>query len=333
MIRTAVLGLALVSAAAAMARTDERASPDDAVISGATMPATLAEYGFFADAPAQLPAARVTAYRLNTPLWSDGAEKLRFVYLPVGTQAKADGENLLQLPVGAALIKTFAFQDQGRRQLIETRVLLHRAEGWVALPYLWNAEQTEARLALAGARVPVITPGGETINYRVPNKNQCKECHGLHGAVVPIGPKARNLSHDWLDQFAKAGMLDRVPEVSHRVPLWEDRATVPAADAARGYLDSNCAHCHQPGATASNSGLDLRWEQQDPQAIGIMKRPVAAGRGAGNLLYDVVPGKPQQSILAYRMGSLEGGVAMPELGKATVDKDGLAAVERWIAGL
>jgi len=332
-IRTAVLGLALLSAAAAMARTDERASPDDAVISGTAMPATLAEYGFFADPPAQLPAARVTAYRLNTPLWSDGAEKLRFVYLPAGTQAKADGENLLQFPVGAALIKTFAFQDQGRRRLIETRVLLHRAEGWVALPYLWNAEQTEARLALAGARVPVITPGGETINYRVPNKNQCKECHGLHGAVVPIGPKARNLSHDWLDRFAKTEMLDRVPEVSHPVPLWEERATVSAADAARGYLDSNCAHCHQPGATASNSGLDLRWEQQDPQAIGVMKRPVAAGRGAGNLLYDVVPGKPQQSILAYRMGSLEGGVAMPELGKATVDKDGLAAVERWIADL
>jgi uncharacterized repeat protein (TIGR03806 family) len=332
-IRTTILGLALLSAAAAMARNDERAPPDDAVISGASLPPTLAEYGFFANAPAQLPAARVTAYRLNTPLWSDGADKLRFVYLPAGSQAKADGENLLQLPVGAALIKTFAFQDKGRRRLIETRVLLHRAEGWVALPYLWNAEQTEARLALAGARLPVTTPAGETINYRVPNKNQCKECHGLHGAVVPIGPKARNLSQDWLEQFAKAGLLDRVPKVSHPVPLWEDRATVPAADAARGYLDSNCAHCHQPGATASNSGLDLRWEQQDRQAIGIMKRPVAAGRGAGNLLYDVVPGKPQQSILAYRMGSLEGGVAMPELGKATVDKDGLAAVERWIAGL
>ncbi len=64
-----------------------------------------------------------------------------------------------------------------------------------------------------------------------------------------------------------------------------------------------------------------------------MKRPVAAGRGAGDLLFDVVPGKPHESILAHRMGSLEGGVAMPELGKATVDKDGLAAVERWIAGL
>jgi hypothetical protein len=64
-----------------------------------------------------------------------------------------------------------------------------------------------------------------------------------------------------------------------------------------------------------------------------MKRPVAAGRGAGELLFDIVPGKPDQSILTYRMASTEGGVAMPELGKATVHKDGLAVVERWIAGL
>jgi uncharacterized repeat protein (TIGR03806 family) len=332
--RNAVLGLALLSAAAAVVRAAVPAPvPNDAVVTDDAFPATLAEYGFFADAPAQVPAARVTSYRLNTPLWSDGAEKLRFVYIPPGMQAKADGENLLELPVGAALIKTFAFPEHGKRRLIETRVLLHRASGWVALPYLWNAEQTEAKLVLAGARVPVTTPAGEAVEYRVPNKNQCKECHGLHDAVVPIGPKARNLSHDWLTSFAAAGMLDHAPVIAHPVPLWEDRDTVSAEAAARGYLEANCAHCHQPGATASNSGLDLRWEQTDPHALGVMKRPVAAGRGAGELLFDIVPGKPDQSILTYRMASTEGGVAMPELGKATVHKDGLAVVERWIAGL
>ena len=334
MIRNAVLGLALLSAAAAVTRAAAPSpAPDDALVTGETLPRTLAEYGFFFDAPAQIPAARVTPYRVNTPLWSDGAEKLRFVYIPPGTQAKAAGDNLLELPVGSALIKTFAFPENGKRRLIETRVMLHRADGWVALPYLWNAEQTEARLALAGARVPVTTPAGEAIEYRVPNKNQCKECHGLHNAVVPIGPKARNLSSEWLASFAAAGMLDRAPQVARAVPLWEDRDKVSAEAAARGYLDANCAHCHQPGAGASNSGLDLRWEQADPHALGVMKRPVAAGRGAGQLLFDIVPGKPHESILAYRMASTEGGVAMPELGKATIDKDGLKVVERWIAGL
>ncbi|MGX7926666.1 SO2930 family diheme c-type cytochrome [Tsuneonella sp. HG094] len=331
MIRSAIFGIALAAAAVAIAR--DAPTPSDAAIAGSDMPRTLSAFGFFADAAAQLPSDGVVPYRLNTPLWSDGAEKLRFVYVPPGKRAAAAGEGLLDLPVGSALIKTFAFSEKGKRRLIETRLLLHRANGWVALPYLWNAEQTEATLAVTGARVAVTTPAGEAIEYRVPNKNQCKECHGLSGAVVPIGPKARNLAADWLDGFAKTGHLDTVPSVAHPLPLWENRAGATAETAARGYLDVNCAHCHRPGGSASNSGLDLRWEQSDPKALGVMKRPVAAGRGAGAFLFDIVPGKPAESIMVHRMASLEGGVAMPELGKATVDREGLAAVERWIAGL
>ena len=238
---------------------------------------------------------------------------------------QADGEGLIDFPVGTALIKTFAFGEGDARRLIETRVLLHRSDGWLALPYVWNAEQSEARLAIAGARVPVTTPEGGEISYRVPNKNQCKECHGLDDAVVPIGPKARNLSQEWL-----SANLGELPEGADTLPVWENRSQSSTAAVARAFLDVNCAHCHRPGATASNSGLDLRWEQDDPHANGIMKRPVAAGRGAGGLLFDVVPGKPQESILLHRMLSNEPGVAMPELGKATIDREGADAVRRWI---
>ena len=315
----------LVTAAAAVAAAPaQRVS--DAAITASGFPASLSEFGFFTDGAAQRPAAGVTPYRLNTPLWSDGSEKLRFVYLPAGTKARAQGEGLLDLPVGAALIKTFKFGNQ----LIETRVLLHRADGWLALPYQWNASQTEARLVLAGARVPVTTPAGVTISYAIPNKNQCKECHALSGAVTPIGPKARNLAASWLTALHRAKRLDAVPVVARRVPLWEARNTAPLADGARGYLDVNCAHCHNPKASASNSGLDLRWEQSDPISLGIGKRPVAAGRGSGNLDFDIVPGDPDHSILLYRMGSLEGGISMPEVGRSSLDPDGLDIVTRWV---
>lgn len=314
-----------------------RATPPGSVnqeaVSGEGLPRLLSDYGFFADAAAQLPGKGVIPYRLNTPLYSDGAEKLRFIYLPPGAKPVASGDGLIEFPVGAALIKTFAFGEGKDRRLIETRVLLHRADGWLALPYLWNAEQTEARLAVAGARVDVTTPSGEAISYRVPNKNQCKECHGLDGAVVPIGPKARNLSREWLAALVDAGHLDTVPEGADLLPVWEYRAAASPEAVARAYLDVNCAHCHRPGATASNSGLDLRWEQEDTRALGIMKRPVAAGRGAGDNLYDIVPGHPDKSILLQRMMSNEPGVAMPELGKSSVDSEGAEAVERWIADL
>ncbi len=304
---------------------------DGAVLQG--MPRVLSDFGFFENPSEQMPTAGVSPYRLNTPLYSDGAEKLRFVYLPDGAQMKEQGEGLLDIPVGGALIKTFAFEQDGARRLIETRVLLHRAEGWLALPYLWNEEQTEARLAIAGARVDLTTPQGEAISYRVPNKNQCKECHGLDGAVTPIGPKARNLSREWLAGMVAAAHLDTMPKDADLLPVWEERGKADVATAARAYLDVNCAHCHRPGATASNSGLDLRWEQDSPDAIGIRKRPVAAGRGAGGHLFDIVPGSPDTSILTYRMASSEPGVAMPELGKSTVDEDGLDIVRRWIVGM
>ena len=327
--RLLAAALLLTGAAVAAAQAPRAVPVNAAAIVADGMPRQLSEFGFFADPVAQRPAPGVTPYRLNTPLWSDGSEKLRFVYVPTGTKALANGDGLLKFPVGAALIKTFKLD--GR--LIETRVLLHRPEGWVALPYQWNAEQSDAKLVLAGARLDARTPAGEAISYAIPNKNQCKECHALNGEVTPIGPKARNLTVGWLTDFAKAGKLDRSPKLARRIPLWEDRAKVSVADAARGYLDVNCAHCHNPTGAASNSGLYLGWEITDRTMLGIGKRPVAAGRGSGGLEFGIVPGKPEESILYHRMASLEGGVSMPEVGRASLDRDGLAIVHAWIRGL
>lgn len=329
----ALLSLAAAALAVSLPASEAlRALPpasvnDTAIAAG--MPRTLAEFGFFADESARQPAAPLVPYELNTPLWSDGADKLRYLYAPPGTRIEADGEGLLRFPVGSALIKTFAFGEGDDQRYIETRVLLHRADGWVALPYLWNAKQTEARLALAGARVPVTTPAGEQISYRVPNKNQCKACHGRHDAVIPIGPKARNLSPGLLESLVASDRLDAMPAVERFLPDWSDEAA-PTEALARAYLDVNCAHCHQPGGGASNSGLDLRWEQNDAHALGIDKPPVAAGRGAGGHAVSVSPGNPDVSILVHRMASNEPGVAMPELGRATIDERAVEIMREWI---
>nr|WP_281501209.1 SO2930 family diheme c-type cytochrome [Erythrobacter sp. F6033] len=294
------------------------------------MPRALSQYGFFLDAADQQPNYHVTSYELNTPLYSDGADKLRFVYLPEGTSLSGEDEGLLDFPVGSAIIKTFAFGDGDDRKLIETRVLLHRADGWIALPYRWNEDQTDAKLALAGARIPMTRPDGEEISYRIPNKNQCKTCHSKDGEVIPIGPKARNLDHGWLTMMANDGQLQSVPTGADALPVWTRADDFETDALARAYLDVNCAHCHQPGGGASNSGLDLRWEQDDPSQIGIRKPPVAAGRGAGGHAVSIAPGDPDASILVYRMSSTEAGIAMPELGRSTNDPDGIAVVRKWI---
>ncbi|MEM8726752.1 MAG: hypothetical protein AAGE86_14650, partial [Pseudomonadota bacterium] len=268
-----------------LSHTSARSSAPDGGVNDAAIlegiPRALSEFRFFT-APREQIGKQLLAYELNTPLYSDAADKLRFIYLPDGSAMEADGEGLLQFPVGAAIIKTFAFGEGDDRRLIETRVLLHRADGWLALPYKWNTEQTDARLALAGARMPITRPDGSEISYRVPNKNQCKTCHSKDGEVIPIGPKARNLSAEWLAAAVANNDMAALPagQVTH-LPDWETRAVGDTEKLARAYLDVNCAHCHQPGGSASNSGLDLRWDQGDPHAIGIRKPPVAAGRGSG----------------------------------------------------
>ncbi len=330
----ALLGAAALFAAALFGRP---AGVNDAAITAEGWPAHLSDYGFFVDLKARAPAQRLVRYDLETPLFSDYAEKERYIYLPAGTQAKYDADKPLELPIGAALIKTFGYRANGVFKPLETRVLLHRASGWTPIPYVWNAEGTDADLKRAGTRIPVTftDPSGEThaISYAVPNQNQCKDCHGLAGQVTPIGIKARYLNHGGqLETMRAADMLDRLPADAPRVARWDDSAA-PLDQRARAWLEINCAHCHNPQGAASNSGLFLDLARTDPEQRGLFKRPTAAGRGAGTRDFDIVPGDPDASILLFRMQSTDPGIAMPELGRATVHKEGVALIRQWIESM
>lgn len=310
----------------------------------------LSDYRLFTDAGARQPNAGVTPYVLNTPLFSDYAEKTRFLYLPPGTHARYRPTGALDLPVGATLIKTFAYPADFRRpnenvRMLETRLLIRRRSGWVANTYVWNAEQTDARLKRAGTRIDVsfIDAQGRArqVDYRVPNANQCKECHSLSGRIAPIGVKARNLNGDFpyaegrenqLAHWTRTGMLAGAPEPDKvpRTAIW-DSAAEPLEARARAYLDGNCGHCHNGRGMASNTGLNLDLEETRPARLGIRKRPVAAGKGSGDLEVDLVPGRPDASIIAYRMASADPGVMMPELGRSLVHDEGLALVREYIS--
>jgi uncharacterized repeat protein (TIGR03806 family) len=321
----------------------------DALMASTPAP-TLSAYRLFTDDGARHPNAGVTPYALNTPLFSDYAEKTRFLYLPPGTHAAYRPQGALDLPVGATLVKTFAYPADFRRpdekvRVLETRLLIHRRSGWVALAYVWNADQTEARLKRAGTRIDVsyLDAQGQArqIDYRVPNQNQCKECHSLSGRIAPIGVKARNLNGEFpyaggtenqLAHWTRTGLLTGAPSPGKapRTAVWSNAAE-PLEARARAYLDGNCGHCHNPRGMASNTGLNLDLEEQRAAKIGIGKRPVAAGKGSGDLETDLVPGRPDASIIAYRMGSTDPGVMMPELGRSVVHEEGLALVRDYIA--
>ena len=304
----------------------------------------LSDYGFFKGTlKEQIPSDGVVLYTLNSPLFSDYASKLRFVKLPAGQSVSYNPDSVLQFPVGTAIVKTFYYPIDERnpkkgRRLMETRVLLHEAKGWVALPYIWNKEQTDAVLEVAGGsdQVSWIDGAGkkQSFEYQVPNMNQCKGCHERSGEMTPIGPSVRQLNDGHqLQNWSTTGLLKGLPKDHIPALVNYSDASASLDDRVKAYLDINCAHCHNPTGPARSSGLYLTWDSKDRTAYGFFKAPVAAGRGSGNLSYDIVPGKPEQSILHYRMASRDPGVMMPELGRQLTHHEGVELVRSWIASL
>ena len=113
--------------------------------------------------------------------------------------------------------------------------------------------------------------------------------------------------------------------------VWNDDATASLDERARLWLDINCGFCHQPQGPAGTSGLFLHYQEEDPLRLGIEKTPVAAGRGSGNRRFDIVPGKPDESIMIFRMESDDPGIMMPELGRSVKHTEGIALIRKWIA--
>lgn len=238
--------------------------------------------------------------------------------------------------------------DMSQVHLIETRILVRRQAGWDALPYVWNDAQTDAVLARTGAVLPltlVADDGGrENFNYVVPDESQCASCHAqdwISRKIHPIGPKARHLNRDYayadgvqneLTELAMAGYLTGAPDPAQapRNAVWNDpHASLDGR--ARAYLDINCGHCHNPKGAANTTGLTLDISASEDRHLGVCKPPVAAGRGTGDHFFDIVPGKPDDSIIPYRLAATDPGVMMPEIGRSTVHREGVALIRAWIA--
>lgn len=311
---------------------------------------TLSAYQFFTGKLSDLrPAEHVIPYSLNTPLFSNYAEKLRFVVIPSKGKAVYNDSVAFDFPVGTILIKNFYYpadfrKPDAKRKILETRLLVHQTSGWEAWPYIWNEEQTEAVYDPAGEtkQIAYVDSKGKRVstNYVIPNKNQCKGCHAKGTTMVPIGTSARQLNMNFaypagvenqLTFWKNKGILENLPASSlPKLAVWNDPSTGTLSDRARAYLDANCAHCHSRRGPASTSGLFLDVFEKNASHLGVNKPPVAAGRGAGDLQFDIVPGQPDKSIMVFRMKTNDPAIAMPEIGREQVHREGVALIEEWI---
>ena len=232
--------------------------------------------------------------------------------------------------------------------LIETRLLINYSDGWRALPYVWNDTQDEAFLELAGdvRSISLVDQDGTAdIAYVVPDANQCGGCHKPdHTAqeMRPLGPRAWQLNRDYayaehsmnqLEHWVSSGLLDHVPDTAPTGASWQNPGDASLEDRAKAYLDANCAHCHNADGPADTSALDLSISAPVDRGYGLCKPPVAVGRGSGDRPYDIYPGRPDDSILVYRMEHSDPAIAMPELGRTSVHREGAALIREWISGL
>ena len=314
---------------------------------------SLSEYNLFADAKRQIPNPGVIPYDINTPHFADYAALHRFVWMPEEQSCEYGPHGEIEYPVGAVLIITMGYLTDLRdstqgEHIVETRLWLHRTTGWIGAQYAWNDDTTEARLAVAGAKTEVswVHFNGEHRHhtFRVPNRNQCIQCHEINDELIPLGPiHAKYLNRNYqyadglqnqLERWVEVGYLTGLPTAKDNIPamaVWDDPSTGDLDSRARAYLDMNCSSCHRKGGIGFTSGLDLRFEQRQPVKFGIFKSPVAAGRGAGNGRFVIEPGQPERSILLYRLNSTDPGVRMPVVGRSIAHEKGVALIRQWIA--
>ena len=226
----------------------------------------------------------VVPYDLNTPLFTDYAHKLRTVW-SLGRPAAYQEDKALYLPLGTVITKTFYYPKDGdallhkadlspvnadrpldlsSHRLMETRLLVRRADGWHAVSYVWNEDQTDATLKRVGAVIPVTLASGETREdfvYVVPNSNQCAACHAhntLTKKIEPLGSRVGQLNRDYayaarttnqLEHWVEAGLMENPDRIMRLDVAWDDQGA-SLDDRARSYLAANCAHCHNPKGPA-----------------------------------------------------------------------------------
>lgn len=310
--------------------------------------ANLSDYNFFEGELKNLqPVYGVLPYDLNSELFTDYAQKKRFVWMPTGKKATytSDGA-VVDFPVGAVLIKNFYYNNTvptGQSIIMETRIMIKKESGWIFAGYEWNDEQTDAVLITAGATKTISWTEGtdvKTVDYKIPADYECVICHRLSDVPTPIGPKPQNLNKAYnyeggtknqLSKWVEFGYLDTAPTAIASTVDWTDTSK-PLELRVRSYLDINCAHCHTDNTYCGYTPMNFAFNKSSlPENLGICREPIDFV--TGNQQYIVSGQDARGSLLYFRMGTTISYEMMPPLGRTTVHQEATDMINDWITGM
>lgn len=298
-------------------------------------PETLSATGLYEDIGSKQHPDHVQPFAPAHELWSDDADKQRWIYIPECEQITTSDMNDWSLPVGTRMWKEFRVG--GAR--IETRLIERTGAGphdFIFAAYLWDDGETEAH------RVPEGQLDAKGTNHDVPDESACRRCHGSHeqGGGRPsraLGFSALQLSHDeagvTIASLVADGRLTDPPATDYSVP------GDAAEQAALGYLHANCGHCHND-TTDGVPQLDMNlWLGVDETTVSTTATYLTAVGQPNTTFNDqnvtarIEPGDPSSSAVWFRMNQRGNNAQMPPLASEATDPDGIAAVETWITNL
>jgi hypothetical protein len=307
-------------------------------------PMTLMDTGLCVDAACTQIAAGIKPYVPRFQLWSDGATKKRWIYLPPGTKIDTSDMDFWKFPVGTKLWKEFT-RDGVR---VETRLVMRIGPGetpsdWFYAPFVWNAAQDTAVAELFGV------PDANGTQHDVPSRIQCKECHDNTQPSRILGFSAIQL--DWgtnttaSDITLKSLIDDNVltnpptsPNASGQYfPL---PGNTQYEQPALGYMHANCGHCHNPHSKVYiDTGVMMQLRLTTGTLGTYTGTPTytttknQTGMTVDTLTTIVVPGQPDNSILTHRFESPNPMVHMPRTGTEIIDETGRTILRDWVTNL
>jgi uncharacterized repeat protein (TIGR03806 family) len=316
--------------------------------------------------PTQL-APSVIYYEVNSPLWSDGADKMRGMALPNGAKihvvncsanpAECPGSNdyaddgKWKLPVGTVMVKGFLFDGK----LLETRLLMHAtATTWNGFTYKWDEAQTDATLESADRDEESFDTGKQTVDWHFPSRMDCTTCHIPDLGYGALGPETAQMNRvvngsNQLDKLQAMGLFEAPIPTPYKdaliQPTTSQLGSPPASASveqrATTYLHANCAFCHRVDPEnvdcTSDPCLDLRY------GIPLAKRnicnviPAKGGFGLANPV-TLAPGHPELSVMSLRMKAPPDDASgrhgrMPYIASYVVDTQATALIDSWITSI
>jgi hypothetical protein len=315
--------------------------------------------------PKQL-AASVIPYEVNSPLWSDGADKIRGLALPrggkihvkncamnpsecPGSRDVAD-DGKWMLPVGTVMVKSFLFDNK----FLETRLLMRfNATTIVGYSYKWDEAQTDATLVAGADREQMnFVTGQRTVTWTFPSRQDCLGCH-LPEAGYVLGTETAQLNRvvagtNQIDKLSAMGAFDAPVPTPYKAALvtpTPSQAGTPPSSAtieqrATSYLHANCGFCHRPADDidcASDPCQDLRFGL--PMNVRNLCNTVPA---KGNLGVDgarnLVPDSPDHSLIWIRMSRQPDDAQgrkgrMPPIASFVVDQAAVDLIGQWITSI